>query len=83
MPRFDVIKTFPDSKSALLDLRDTLERTHLHRKLVLSLREVLQQRLNMVPEPLRQLLGSPILAALVAAPGQVRNHEGSTGPTRI
>jgi anaphase-promoting complex subunit 2 len=42
---FDVIKTFPDSKPALLDLRDTLERTHLHRKLVLSLREVLQQRL--------------------------------------
>ena len=34
-------------------------------------------------EPGPQKLGSPILAALVATPGQVRNHEGSTGPTRI
>ena len=36
---------FPDSEPALLDLRDTLERTHLHQKLVVSLRDVLQQRL--------------------------------------
>jgi len=42
---FDIIKMYPDSQPALRDLRDALERTHKHKSVVLSLRQVLQQRL--------------------------------------
>ena len=42
---FDIIKMYPDSRLALIDLRDALERTRQHKSVVLSLRQVLQQRL--------------------------------------
>ncbi len=42
---FDIITDFPDSSSALEDLKDCLLRTHQYRELVMNLRQILATRL--------------------------------------
>mmetsp|Transcript_7225 Transcript_7225/g.11973 ORF Transcript_7225/g.11973 Transcript_7225/m.11973 type:complete len:739 (+) Transcript_7225:1-2217(+) len=42
---FDIIREFPDSSPALMDLKDCLARTHQHRDLVISLRQAFASRL--------------------------------------
>ena len=42
---FDIIKNYPDTEPAIVDLRECLKRTHQHRQVTSSLRDAFERRL--------------------------------------